>query len=49
MVAWKEPLQRLLGQSGIRGVVAVSSVAYGDGGGGIPGLLLGSPATPPAT
>jgi nucleoside-diphosphate-sugar epimerase len=47
MVAWKEPLQRrLLGQSGMRGVVAVSSVAYGDGGGGIPGLLLGSPRDP---
>ncbi len=27
----------------MRGVVVVSGVAYGDGGGGIPGLLLGSP------
>jgi nucleoside-diphosphate-sugar epimerase len=27
----------------MRGVVIVSSVAYGDGGGAIPGLLLGSP------
>jgi nucleoside-diphosphate-sugar epimerase len=27
----------------MRGTVVVSSVAYGDGGGGIPGLLLGSP------
>jgi nucleoside-diphosphate-sugar epimerase len=27
----------------MRGVVIVSGVAYGDGGGGIPGLLLGSP------
>jgi nucleoside-diphosphate-sugar epimerase len=27
----------------MRGAVVVSSVAYGDGGGGIPGLLLGSP------
>jgi len=27
----------------VRGAVIVSSVAYGDGGGGIPGLLLGSP------
>jgi len=27
----------------VRGVVVVSSVAYGDGGGAIPGLLLGSP------
>src|SRR5579859_6239143 len=44
MVAWKEPIQRrILDTSGMRGVVIVSSVAYGDGGGGIPGLLLGSP------
>jgi nucleoside-diphosphate-sugar epimerase len=44
LVAWKEPIQtRLLSQSGMRGVVLVSSVAYGDGGGGIPGALLGSP------
>jgi nucleoside-diphosphate-sugar epimerase len=44
MVAWKEPIERrVLGTSGMRGVVVVSSVAYGDGGGGIPGLLLGSP------
>ncbi|MDE3131401.1 MAG: NAD-dependent epimerase/dehydratase family protein [Acidobacteriota bacterium] len=44
MVAWKEPIeQRVLAEAGMRGVVIVSSVAYGDGGGGIPGLLLGSP------
>ena len=44
MVAWKEPIERrVLGAAGMRGVVIVSSVAYGDGGGGIPGLLLGSP------
>jgi nucleoside-diphosphate-sugar epimerase len=44
MVSWKEPIERrVLGARGIRGVVPVSSVAYGDGGGGIPGLLLGSP------
>jgi nucleoside-diphosphate-sugar epimerase len=44
MVSWKEPIERrVLGATGIRGVVIVSSVAYGDGGGGIPGLLLGSP------
>jgi nucleoside-diphosphate-sugar epimerase len=44
MVAWKEPIQqRVLRTAGMRGVVVVSSVAYGDGGGGIPGLLLGSP------
>ena len=44
MVAWKEPIERrVLGATGMRGVVIVSGVAYGDGGGGIPGLLLGSP------
>ncbi|HWW52729.1 MAG TPA: NAD-dependent epimerase/dehydratase family protein [Acidimicrobiales bacterium] len=44
MVAWKEAIQqRLLSQADMRGIVVVSSVAYGDGGGGIPGALLGSP------
>jgi nucleoside-diphosphate-sugar epimerase len=44
MVAWKPPIEdRVLGASGVRGVVIVSGVAYGDGGGGIPGLLLSSP------
>jgi nucleoside-diphosphate-sugar epimerase len=44
LVAWKEPLQRrLLSESGMRGVVITSSVVYGDGGGGMPGILLGSP------
>ncbi|HEY4453459.1 MAG TPA: NAD-dependent epimerase/dehydratase family protein [Pseudonocardiaceae bacterium] len=44
MVAWKEAIEaRVLNAPGMRGVVVVSSVAYGDGGGGIPGLLLGSP------
>ena len=44
LVAWKEPIERrLLGAKDMRGVVIVSGVAYGDGGGGIPGLLLGSP------
>jgi nucleoside-diphosphate-sugar epimerase len=44
MVSWKEPIERrVLGAKGMRGAVIVSSVAYGDGGGGIPGLLLGSP------
>jgi nucleoside-diphosphate-sugar epimerase len=44
MVAWKEPIERrVLDTAGMRGVVVVSSVVYGDGGGGIPGLLLGSP------
>jgi nucleoside-diphosphate-sugar epimerase len=44
LVSWKEPIEgRVLGARDMRGVVIVSSVAYGDGGGGIPGLLLGSP------
>jgi len=47
MVSWKEPIERrVLDASGMRGVVIVSSLAYGDGGGGIPGLLLGSPLDP---
>ena len=33
----------MLGASDMRGVVIVSGLAYGDGGGGVPGLLLGSP------
>jgi nucleoside-diphosphate-sugar epimerase len=44
LVAWKEPIERrVLDARNMRGVVIVSSVAYGDGGGGSPGLLLGSP------
>ena len=44
MVAWKEPIERrLLSAPGLRAIVPVSGSAYGDGGGGIPGLLLGSP------
>jgi nucleoside-diphosphate-sugar epimerase len=44
LVAWKVPIeQRVLEAEAMRGVVIVSSVAYGDGGGGIPGLLLASP------
>jgi len=44
LVSWKEPIeQRVLGATGMRGAVIVSSVAYGDDGGGIPRLLLGSP------
>jgi nucleoside-diphosphate-sugar epimerase len=44
MVAWKEPIaQRALDASGMRGVVIAPGVAYGDAGGGIPGLLLASP------
>jgi nucleoside-diphosphate-sugar epimerase len=33
----------VLGASDMRGVVILPGVAYGDGGGGVPGLLLGSP------
>ena len=44
MVSWKEPIERrVLGATGMRGAVIVSGSAYGDGGGGMPGLLLGSP------
>jgi nucleoside-diphosphate-sugar epimerase len=44
LVAWKEPIERrVLGTRDMRTVVIVSSTAYGDGGGAIPGALLGSP------
>jgi nucleoside-diphosphate-sugar epimerase len=44
LVAWKEPIERrVLTASDMRGVVIVASTAYGDGAGGTPGLLLGSP------
>jgi nucleoside-diphosphate-sugar epimerase len=44
LVAWREPIERrVLSERGLRGVVIVSGVAYGDGGGGVPGVLLGSP------
>jgi uncharacterized protein YbjT (DUF2867 family) len=44
LVAWKEPIERrVLGAKDMRDVVVVSGVVYGDGGGGMPGLLLGSP------
>jgi nucleoside-diphosphate-sugar epimerase len=44
MVSWKEPIERrILSEPGMRGTVIGASVAYGDGGGGMPGLLLGSP------
>jgi nucleoside-diphosphate-sugar epimerase len=44
LVAWKEPIdRRVLAVPDMRGVVIVSSTAYGDGGGGVPGVLLGSP------
>ena len=44
LVSWREPIERrVLGANDMRGVVIVSGSAYGDGGGGIPGVLLGSP------
>src|SRR3954454_24348389 len=44
LVAWKEPIERrVLEAPGMRGVVLVAGAAYGDGAGGVPGLLLGSP------
>jgi nucleoside-diphosphate-sugar epimerase len=44
MVAWKEAIdRRIQGEPGMRGILIVSGTAYGDGGGGIPGILLGSP------
>jgi nucleoside-diphosphate-sugar epimerase len=44
LVSWKEAIERrVLEATDTRGVVIVSSLAYGDGGGGIPGLLLRSP------
>jgi nucleoside-diphosphate-sugar epimerase len=44
LVAWRDPIERrVLGADDMRGVVITSGVAYGDGGGGIPGLILGSP------
>ncbi len=47
MVSWKEPIERrVLDPGGMRGVVITSGVAYGDGGGGVPGVLLGSPRDP---
>ena len=44
LVSWREPIdRRVLEAKGMRGVVIVAGLAYGDGGGGIPGLVLGSP------
>jgi nucleoside-diphosphate-sugar epimerase len=44
LVSWRAPIERrVLDAQGMRGVVIVSGVAYGDGGGGVPGLLLRSP------
>jgi nucleoside-diphosphate-sugar epimerase len=47
LVSWREPIERrVLDTSGMRGLVITSGVAYGDGGGGVPGVLLGSPRDP---
>jgi nucleoside-diphosphate-sugar epimerase len=44
LVAWKEPIERrVLAAHGMRAAVIDPGVAYGDGGGGVPQLLLGSP------
>jgi nucleoside-diphosphate-sugar epimerase len=44
LVSWREQIERrVLAAEDMRGVVVVSGVAYGDGGGGVPGVLLGSP------
>ena len=44
MMSWREPIaDRVLDASQMRGVVITAGVAYGDGGGGVPRLLLGSP------
>jgi nucleoside-diphosphate-sugar epimerase len=44
LVAWREQIERrILDAPDMRGVVIVSSGAYGDGGGGIPTVLLNSP------
>jgi nucleoside-diphosphate-sugar epimerase len=44
MVSWKETIdRRVLDAGDMRGVVIAPGVAYGDGGGGVPGVLLGSP------
>lgn len=44
LVSWREQIERrVLDAEDVRGVVIVSSVAYGDGGGAMPGVLLGSP------
>jgi NAD dependent epimerase/dehydratase family enzyme len=44
LVAFREPIERrVLAASDMRGVVIVCGAAYGDGGGGDAGLLLGSP------
>lgn len=44
MVAWKEAIERrALDAKDVRTAIILASVAYGDGGGALPGLLLYSP------
>lgn len=44
LVAWRGPIEeRVLDAPDMRALVIVAGVAYGDGGGAVPGLLLGSP------
>ncbi|HEY6426026.1 MAG TPA: NAD-dependent epimerase/dehydratase family protein [Acidimicrobiales bacterium] len=44
LVSWKESIERrVFDARGMRGVVITSGTAYGDAGGGVPGVLLGSP------
>jgi nucleoside-diphosphate-sugar epimerase len=44
LVSWKEPIERrALDAEGMRTAILVAGVAYGDGGGALPGLLLSSP------
>jgi nucleoside-diphosphate-sugar epimerase len=44
LVAWREPIERrVLAERGMRAIVIISGTAYGDGGGGVPGVVLGSP------
>lgn len=43
LVAWREPIERRALAAEMRAVVVVSSIAYGDGGGAVPALLLASP------
>jgi nucleoside-diphosphate-sugar epimerase len=44
LVSWREPIERrVLGGAGMRTMIIGAGVAYGDGGGALPGLLLSSP------
>ena len=44
LVSWREPIERrVLEAGGMRTTIIGAGVAYGDGGGALPGLVLGSP------